>query len=62
MNGRAEQLRRFGFLMAVSAIALAGCGYQQSGVADRNTTPGYQWHSLYREDIHSVAVPVFVAP
>jgi hypothetical protein len=36
-----------------------GCGYQQMGV-DANLTPGYQWHSLYRQDIQTVAVPVFV--
>jgi hypothetical protein len=38
--------------------SIAGCGYQQSGVYEHET-PGYQWHSLYREDIQSVAVPVF---
>ena len=32
---------------------LAGCGYSQSG------SEGYQWRSLYREDVRSVAVPIF---
>jgi hypothetical protein len=41
-------------------LFLSGCGYQQQGVDDRNQMPGYQWHSLYREDIQTVAVPVFV--
>jgi hypothetical protein len=41
-------------------LALTGCGYQQQGVYDGNQMPGYQWHSLYREDIQTVAVPVFV--
>ena len=41
-------------------IWLGGCGYQQQGGrSDRNISPGYQWHSLYREDIQTVAVPVF---
>ena len=42
------------------ATLLAGCGYQQSGVYNQNATPGYQWHSLYREDIQTIAVPIFV--
>ncbi len=42
------------------AAVLSGCGYQQSGVYDKNINAGYQWHSLYREDIQTVAVPVFV--
>jgi len=46
-------------LALLVCIGLAGCGYQQQGVTDRNITPGYQWHSLYREDIQTVAVPVF---
>ena len=41
-------------------LSLTSCGYQQQGVYDRNQMPGYQWHSLYREDIQTVAVPVFV--
>ena len=47
------------FLIA-AAIFLAGCGYQQTAVDNGNVTPGYQWHSLYRQDIQTVAVPVFV--
>lgn len=38
---------------------LAGCGYEQSGNYDNPPRNGYQWHSLYREDIQSVAVPIF---
>jgi hypothetical protein len=38
---------------------VAGCGYQQQGVDNASNTPGYQWHSLYRQDIQTVAVPVF---
>lgn len=36
--------------------ALSGCGYQVSGGAPRS---GYQWKSLYREDVRTVAVPIF---
>jgi hypothetical protein len=41
-------------------LFLTSCGYQQQGVYDRNQMPGYQWHSLYREDVQTVAVPVFI--
>jgi len=46
-------------LIAALTIAPLGCGYQQSG--DYTITPqsGYKWKSLYREDVHSVAVPIF---
>lgn len=39
-------------------VAPAGCGYQQSG-APVNESSGYHWKSLYREDISTVAVPIF---
>jgi Lipopolysaccharide-assembly len=61
--GRMNKVRKFSafcILHSAFCILLPGCGYQQSGVYDRNITPGYQWHSLYREDIQTVAVPVFV--
>jgi hypothetical protein len=44
----------------ILAFFPAGCGYQQTGVDNANNTPGYQWHSLYRQDFQTVAVPVFV--
>ena len=44
----------------VLTFLLPGCGYQQSGLDNANNTPGYQWHSLYRQDIQTVAVPVIV--
>ncbi len=51
---------RFFFAAALLPLCpLCGCGYQESGVYGHNQTPGYQWHSLYREDIQTVAVPVF---
>ncbi|MGA2439350.1 MAG: LptE family protein [Tepidisphaeraceae bacterium] len=45
----------FGFRIFVCSVALllAGCGYQSGGDG------GWHWGSVYRQDIHSVAVPVF---
>jgi hypothetical protein len=40
-----------------SLLALSGCGYHISGNAE--SEPGYQWHTLYRGDIKTVAVPIF---
>lgn len=51
--------RRWSILLAMLLFTIAGCGYQQTGVYEHEQ-PGYQWHSLYREDIQTVAVPVFV--
>jgi hypothetical protein len=44
-------------LVAVG-LATAGCGYQQSG-SSSNAPAGYQWSSLYRGDVRTVAVPIF---
>jgi hypothetical protein len=38
----------------IATIALAGCGYQAS-----SSDSSWHWGSVYRGDIHSVAVPVF---
>ena len=35
-------------------LALSGCGYNQGSDAK-----GYQWGPLYRQDIRTVAVPIF---
>src|SRR5437588_9023195 len=45
--------------LSLAPLLLTGCGYDQSG--NYNATPknGYQWHSLYREDVQTVAVPIF---
>jgi len=40
-------------------LVLAGCGYQQAGRYDQPMQSNYKWHSLYREDIQSIAVPIF---
>jgi Lipopolysaccharide-assembly len=36
-------------------LLLAGCGYQSSGDG------GWHWGSVYRDNIHSVAVPIFTS-
>ena len=43
---------------------LTGCGYSASDPAAGQTGPvgglaGYQWKSLYRDDVRTVAVPIF---
>jgi len=44
-------------LLVVLCLA-TGCGYQQSG-SMASAPAGYQWPSLYRGDVHTVAVPIF---
>jgi hypothetical protein len=41
-------------------LSLTGCGYQMAGVGDPDPKSGYQWKSLYRGDVQTVAVPIFV--
>jgi hypothetical protein len=40
-------------------LVIPGCGYSHPGDSSRPTSGAYQWHSLYREDIQTVAVPIF---
>jgi hypothetical protein len=49
----------FSSCLILGLLFSTGCGYQQTGVDNANNTPGYQWHSLYRQDIQTVAVPIF---
>ena len=46
-------------IFATLAMTLAGCGYNQSGGSNNKLEGGYKWNSLYREDIQTVAVPIF---
>ena len=46
-------------LGCLSAAMLSGCGYSQSNTYDGKRQGKYEWHSLYREDIKTVAVPIF---
>ena len=40
-------------------LLLAGCGYSQTGGDNNKPQGGYHWSSLYREDIQTVAIPIF---
>ncbi|HEV2295522.1 MAG TPA: LptE family protein [Tepidisphaeraceae bacterium] len=40
--------------MAFIVLTLSGCGYRPGGDSE-----GYQWQSLYRQDVRTVAVPIF---
>ena len=53
-------MTRLLFLLPAAACLLtAGCGYQQNGQVDASGKSSYKWSSLYREDINTVAVPIF---
>jgi hypothetical protein len=39
------------------AIAVAGCGYKNG--SGGGNSDGYHWKSVYRDDIRTVAVPIF---
>jgi hypothetical protein len=44
----------------VVTLFLSGCGYNgYSTPGDESKSPWYQWRSLYREDVKTVAVPIF---
>jgi outer membrane lipopolysaccharide assembly protein LptE/RlpB len=45
--------------LAIAVMLLSGCGYDQAGNYNSPPKNGYQWHSLYREDVQTVAVPIF---
>lgn len=48
-------MRRIAYIFLLVPIGfLGGCGYQNT-----SDSGGYHWSSLYRQDIHSVAVPIF---
>ena len=45
---------------AVLAACVAGCGYTQGNDGRKHASvAGYQWRSLYRDDVKTVAVPIF---
>jgi hypothetical protein len=46
----------------LAAVVLGGglgCNYQSNGDFNPDANRGYQWKSLYRENIQTVAVPIF---
>jgi hypothetical protein len=50
--------------LAAAILSVAGCGFSASDPAVGQTGSvgglgGYQWKSLYREDVKTVAVPIF---
>src|SRR3954447_9094481 len=47
------------FLLPAACCLLTGCGYQHNGQVDTSGKTSYKWSSLYREDINTVAVPIF---
>ena len=50
---------RFLCLALLTSALLLGCGYQRSGSLDSTGQSSYRWASLYREDVSTVAVPIF---
>jgi hypothetical protein len=64
-------MRALALLTFLPALCCTGCGYQSApapaaGAAQPGSTPtskagaaGYHWSSLYRDDVHTVAVPIF---
>ena len=51
MRVRPLDMTLFSILMMAT-----GCGYSTVG---SEPSGGYQWHSLYREDVKTIAVPIF---
>src|SRR5204862_7751945 len=59
-GGAMSRSVKISLVIAVSGVLpLAGCGYQQAGNYNQPLKGSYQWHSLYREDVQTVAVPIF---
>lgn len=58
---RFDPLRPTILLLAMAfAAAAGGCGYTQGNDGRKHATvAGYQWRSLYRDDVKTVAVPIF---
>ena len=48
-------------LLALMPLLFTSCGYNNgySSVGDESKNKWYQWRSLYREDVRTVAVPIF---
>lgn len=40
-------------------LLVSGCGYNVSGGSDNKLEGNYHWNSLYREDVQTVAIPIF---
>ena len=52
-------------LACAAALIMSGCGYSRGAGAagdssgSGSASTGYQWRSLYRDDVRTVAVPIF---
>jgi len=46
-------------ICTVLLLLSSGCGYQTNNDETPPKPHGYQWRSLYREDVQTVAVPIF---
>jgi len=48
-------------ILALLLLSLPGCGYTSAGTgkSSSGTPRGYQWKSLYRDDVRTIAVPIF---
>ncbi len=57
--GKKTRVKNPCHVVACIALLLTGCGgYSQTGDGSTGTS-SYQWSSLYRQDIRTVAVPIF---
>ena len=48
-------------VLIVALIGVAGCGYHNGGAdsSGKDGGSGYHWSSVYRQDISTIAVPIF---
>ena len=62
------KVRRAAILTAAAALLIEGCGYHHGGDSEATTatttasdsgSSGYHWRSTYRQEIHTIAVPIF---
>jgi hypothetical protein len=51
--------RRVIFAVAALLAALGGCGYKGGGDSSSSSSSGYHWRSTYRQDVRTIAVPIF---
>jgi hypothetical protein len=49
-------MRNVAVIIFVGLLLICGCGYTRVG---DEPSGGYQWRSLYREDVKTVAIPIF---
>jgi hypothetical protein len=54
-------LLRLRLALTLLAFGLTGCGYHWSNMdpSAKSTDPDYKWAGLYRQDVKTVAIPIF---